>query len=179
MSILLHLNGAPGVGKSTIAERLVATRPGWLNCDIDILRTLIGGWQDDFAAAGAHIRPVAGEMMSAQLATGRGVVLPQLTGIASELAKFKLLASQSGVPYLHVFIDASDDDLDRRWQDRGSGNPWTASSQKILRDLGGSDAVMAARGRARDVARLDRAVFVRSDEDRIDEVVAEIASLLP
>ena len=57
MSVLLHLNGAPGVGKSTIAERLVATRPGWLNCDIDILRTLLGGWQEDFARAGAQIRP--------------------------------------------------------------------------------------------------------------------------
>lgn len=32
---LVHLNGAPGVGKSTLARALVASRPGWLHCDID------------------------------------------------------------------------------------------------------------------------------------------------
>ncbi len=92
MSVLLHLNGAPGVGKSTIAERLVASLPGWLNCDIDILRTLVGCWEDDFAQGGAQIRPVAREMMAVQLGSGRGVVLPQLVMEDSELAQLKSLA---------------------------------------------------------------------------------------
>lgn len=179
MSVLLHLNGAPGVGKSTIAERLVASRPGWLNCDIDILRTLIGGWKDTFAAAGAQIRPVAREMMAAQLATGRGVVLPQLIMQDRELAQFKSLATVCGVPYVHVYVDASDAELSMRWQRRNAGNPWAATSQRVLRELGGTQAVLVAGGLARELAVVDRAVFVRSDRGRIDDAVAQIANLLP
>jgi len=179
MSVLLHLNGAPGVGKSTIAERLVASRPGWLNCDIDILRTLIGGWREDFAAAGAHIRPVAREMMAAQLATGRGVVLPQLIIQDRELAQFKSLATVCGVPYVHVYVDAPDQELAMRWQRRNDGSPWAATSQRILRELGGTDAVLVAGGLSRELAVVDRAVFVRSDKGRVDEAVAQVANLLP
>ena len=52
MARLLHLNGPPGIGKSTLARRYAAEHHGVLNCDIDVLRTLIGGWEDDFAGAG-------------------------------------------------------------------------------------------------------------------------------
>jgi predicted kinase len=179
MSVLLHLNGAPGVGKSTIAERIVASRPGWLNCDIDILRTLIGGWKNTFAAAGAQIRPVAREMMAAQLATGLGVVLPQLIMQDRELAQFKSLATVCGVPYVHVYVDASDEELSMRWQRRNAGSPWAATSQRVLRELGGTAAVLVAGGLARELAMVDRAVFVRSDRGRIDDAVAQIANLLP
>lgn len=51
MSRLIHLNGPPGIGKSTLARRYVSEHPGVLNCDIDVLRTFIGGWEDDFAGA--------------------------------------------------------------------------------------------------------------------------------
>ncbi|UUZ59635.1 DUF2332 family protein [Nocardioides sp. B-3] len=146
MSVLLHLNGAPGVGKSTVAERLVASRPGWLNCDIDVLRTLLGGWRDDFVGAGARARPLAGEMMAAQLATGRGVVLPQLIMEDRELAQFRSLATVCGVPYVHVFLEASDAELAMRWQ-RRSDQPWVAASQRILRSPGGNDAVLMAGAR--------------------------------
>ena len=43
MPRLLHLNGPPGIGKSTLARRYVEDHPQTLNCDIDVLRTLIGG----------------------------------------------------------------------------------------------------------------------------------------
>lgn len=179
MSVLLHLNGAPGVGKSAIAEQLVASRPGWLNCDMDILRTLIGGWRDDHARAGAQIRPVAREMIATQLATGRGVVLPQLMIHDAELAMFKSLATVCGVPYLHVFLVASREELAVRWQRRTDGTAWAMASQRILRELGGTEAVLMADGLARELAIVDRAVFVRSDRDKLDDAVAEIGNLLP
>jgi hypothetical protein len=50
------LAGAPGIGRSTLAGRYVADHPGVLNCDIDVLRTLIGGWGADFAEAWARRR---------------------------------------------------------------------------------------------------------------------------
>lgn len=179
MSVLLHLNGAPGVGKSTIAERFVATRPGWLNCEIDLLRTLVGGWKDDFAGAGAQVRPLAREMMAAHLAAGRGVVLPQLVMQDNELARFKALATVCSVPYVHVFIEASTEELAMRWQRPNPANVWTATSQRVLRELGGTEAVLVAGGLARELAVVDRAVFVRSERHRVDEAVAQIADLLP
>lgn len=78
MSRLIHLNGPPGIGKSTLARRYVADHRGVLNCDVDVLRTLIGGWQSDFQAAGALIRPAALAMIRAYLDNGHDVVLPQM-----------------------------------------------------------------------------------------------------
>ena len=50
MTRLILLNGPPGVGKSTLASRYAAQHPGALRCDIDVLRTMIGGWEDDYQA---------------------------------------------------------------------------------------------------------------------------------
>jgi hypothetical protein len=72
---LIHLNGPPGVGKSTLARRYAAEHPGTLLCDLDLLRTWISGWQDDREAAD-RTRTAGLAMMSAYLATGRDVVLP-------------------------------------------------------------------------------------------------------
>ena len=55
---LIHLNGPPGIGKTTLARRYAAEHLGVLLCDIDVLRTMIGGWQDDDGAArGAALAP--------------------------------------------------------------------------------------------------------------------------
>jgi hypothetical protein len=55
---LIHLNGPPGIGKSALAELYVDDHPGVLNLDIDLLRTLIGGWRDRFAESGQIVWPV-------------------------------------------------------------------------------------------------------------------------
>ena len=118
-------------------------------------------------------------MMAAQLATGRGVVLPQLIMNDVELGNFKSLALMCGARYLHVYVDAPEQELALRWQRRNAGNPWAATSQRILRELGGTDAVLMAGGLSRELAIVDRAVFVRSDRGQLDQAVAEIDHLLP
>ncbi|MEJ7742270.1 MAG: hypothetical protein WKF73_06810 [Nocardioidaceae bacterium] len=42
MPRLIHLNGPPGIGKSTLAQWYVDNHPGVLNLDIDQVRCLIG-----------------------------------------------------------------------------------------------------------------------------------------
>ncbi|MDN5896083.1 MAG: ATP-binding protein [Nocardioides sp.] len=106
MASLIHLNGAPGVGKSTIAERYVADHVGVLNCDIDRLRCLVGGWQEDFDGIGALIRPVALSMIQVHLAGGHDVVLPQMLANEQERAKFRSAAVDSGHAYAHLLLQA-------------------------------------------------------------------------
>ena len=65
-----------------------------------------------------------------------------------------------------------------RWQ-RSTSTPWAAISRRILRELGGTDAVLMAGGLARELAVVDRAVFVTSFKDRIDEAVEQVANLVP
>ena len=60
-----------------------------LNCDIDVLRTMIGGWSEDFAGAGTLIRPAALAMIEAYLRSGHDVVLPQMLINPVELARFE------------------------------------------------------------------------------------------
>jgi predicted kinase len=106
VATLIHLNGAPGVGKSTIAERYVAERAGVLNCDVDRLRCFVGGWQEAFEATGAIIRPVAMAMIRAHLDGGHDVVLPQMLASEDERAKFRAVAIESGHAYVHILLQA-------------------------------------------------------------------------
>jgi dephospho-CoA kinase len=48
MARLIHLNGRPGVGKSTVAQMYADRHRGVLNLDTDKVVSLIGGWKDKF-----------------------------------------------------------------------------------------------------------------------------------
>ena len=133
---MLHLNGAPGVGKSTLARRWAAEHPGTLDLDIDVLRTLVGGWQQDFAGAGGMIRPVALAALSAHLAEGRDVVLPQLIARPSELERFRAAAGEAD--YVHVLLTAPRTALEERLAARlCSGDAVEATVAAVLLAAGG------------------------------------------
>jgi len=122
MPRLIHLNGAPGVGKTTVARRFAADHPGTLLLDIDLLRTLVGGWTDDYARAGGLIRPVALAAIKAYLDQGEDVVLPQLIARPEELARFRRAAGAAD--YHHLVLTAPADVLVRRFGARAtSGGP--------------------------------------------------------
>jgi len=104
--LVLHLNGAPAVGKSTLAGRWAEDHPGTLLLDVDVLRTWVSGWREDFAATGAAVRPVAIAMLSAYVAQGRDVVLPQLIASAAELARFRDAAEAAGARWVEVLVEA-------------------------------------------------------------------------
>jgi predicted kinase len=130
---LLHLNGPPGIGKSTIARRYVDAHPGVLNCDVDVLRSLIGGWDRDFRTAGALIRPAALAMIGAYLANGHDVVLPQLLVDADELTRFETCATEVGAQFVErVLMDEPAAAVDR-FHRRGSSaaqDPWPAAETR-------------------------------------------------
>ncbi len=70
MATLIHLNGPPGIGKSTLAALYADRHPGTLNLDIDTLHPLVGGWQDPDNHTHQVLRPVALAMASTHLGGG-------------------------------------------------------------------------------------------------------------
>jgi predicted kinase len=139
---LIHVNGPPGVGKSTLARRYAAEHPGTLLCDIDALRTLIGGWQRDADAAG-RIRTTALAMITAYLQTGHDVVLPQLVARPEQLARFASAASGADAEWLHLMLVADPDVVVARFRARAAGSPdeWTTYATAFVDAEGGDEAL--------------------------------------
>lgn len=144
MAYLLHLNGPPGIGKSTIAQRYIAEHPGVLNCDIDVLRTLIGGWSHDFQLAGSLIRPAALGMIEGYLTSGRDVVLPQLLIDPAEIALFEATARRCNAQFIErILMDDRESSVARfnRRAEADTHDPWHATVHALVAAQGGDDAL--------------------------------------
>jgi predicted kinase len=141
VSRLIHLNGAPGVGKSALARRYAADHPGALVLEIDTLRTMVAGWEDHPIGAGNRIRTAALAAITAYLRAGGEVVLPQLIGSAQQLARLAEAARIADAGYVHVVLTAPDDEVVGRFRSRGDDHPWARQVTTIVDSEGGDDAI--------------------------------------
>jgi predicted kinase len=130
------INGLPGSGKSTIARRLVATRPGWFLLDIDVLRTFIGGWSRDFAESGRVVRPIAQGIISEVVASGGVVVVPQLFFEVDDFLGFARKAQDAGGEVLHVVVDVPAAECWRRLHARPSDDSDEVGEESLAAVVG-------------------------------------------
>ena len=101
--MLLVINGAPAVGKTTLAQRYAGDHPLALVIDVDLLRTQLGGWQERDESK-AVARDLAVELARAHLAAGYDVVVPQYVGRPEFLARLRALADEAGTGFVEIVL---------------------------------------------------------------------------
>lgn len=140
---LVHLNGPPGIGKSTLAARYADESPGTLNLDVDLLHRLVGGWQDDANDTWPVVWTIVRAMAATHLAGGRDVVLPQYFSHIDEVVAFEELAHEHGATFREVvLLDDRDAAIERFYQrSNNSDDPWTRHHLRLI-ELDGGPVVL-------------------------------------
>lgn len=137
MADLILLNGPPGIGKSTLAGMYVDQHPGVLNLDVDQVRCLIGGWREDFQAAGNLVRPIALSMATTHLSAGHTVLMPQYLDAGDEVRLFREAAEQAGAGFREIVLMDTRQASVERFYSRSGTDPWHASVTSIVEQGGG------------------------------------------
>ena len=144
-----------------------------MNCDIDVLRTLIGGWEDDFGEAGALIRPAAMAMIQAYLANGCDVVLPQMLIDPTELARFEACAIGVGSQFVERVLMDTPDAAVARFHHRGpseADDPWHDQVRAIVAANGGDQMLTRCHAALeRLLTERPNAIVIVSAEGEVEE----------
>lgn len=179
MPVLIHLNGPPAIGKSTLAARYAAEHPGTLNLDIDVLHPLVGGWQDGEQDVHQILRPVALAMAATHLQGGRDVILPQcLTGF-HEVDAFEQVAHEQGAVFREVVLLADRPEAVDRFDQRADDSVWGAHNRRTVARLGGRAMLAAIYDQLLEVlGSRPSAVIVRSEPGDIDGTYASLERAL-
>lgn len=179
MARLVHLNGPPGIGKSTLSALYADRHPGTLNLDIDSLHRLVGGWRERTAHTHRILRPVALAMASAHLAGGHDVVLPQYLGRLEAIEAFEAVARAQEADFCEVvLLDAKDASIER-FHRREDHSAWGVHNRQLVADQGGSEFLAQMYDQLVDV--LDHrpaAVVVPSELGDVEQTYASLLEAL-
>lgn len=104
MAQLVHLNGPPGIGKSTLSALYADRHPGTLNLDVDAVHQLIGGWADEDNRTWRVVMPLVRAMAATQLDGGRDVVVPQYHARVEEIVALEDVAREHAAAFREVVL---------------------------------------------------------------------------
>jgi predicted kinase len=140
---LILLNGPPSSGKSTLAARLVASRPLALNLDIDFVRGLLGAWAEAAHDAGLAARKLAIAMATTHLTDGHDVVVPQFLAREQFIVELEAVARTSSARFIEIALIMSRSETLRAFALRSAQpeNQQHRDARESLERSGGSDAL--------------------------------------
>lgn len=180
--MLLLLNGAPGVGKSTLARRFVADRPLALDLDLDLVRALLGRWDEWPQDSGRLARDLALVMVRQHLAAGHDVVVPQAVGRLPFVERLAAVAQEAGVRFAHVLLREDRERAVARFETRSRATDRTDQHAAAAEQAGGRAGLLALHDAVLAVAaaRQDVLVVPSTDGDvagTYDRLLAALAGV--
>lgn len=179
MAVLLHLNGPPGIGKSTLAALWADRHPGTLDLDLDALHPLVGGWRDPERDTHSLVRPLGKAMASAYLSGGHDVVLPQYLGRLGEIEAFEGIAHDRGADFVEVVLLDDRAAALARFHARTDDTAWNQHNRRVVADLGGDAFLGEMYDRLLAVTRSrPTALHVRSTDGALEETYAAVEQAL-
>jgi predicted kinase len=111
--LLLLINGAPGVGKSTLARRFADDHALALIIDVDDIRSHLGRW-NELDESKVVARELAIALAHDHLVRGHDVIVPQYLARPEFRERLQALADQVGAPFVEtVLADDADTVIER------------------------------------------------------------------
>jgi predicted kinase len=151
MARLILLNGPPGVGKSTLANRYVADHPLAFCLDIDGIRRLIGRWDEQVTESGLLARKMAVEMARVHLEGGHDVVVPQFLGRSDFIEQLQGVSAKAGAAFVEIALMDSRDGAIARFAARAQDPALTMHHLEADRMAGGAAGLAVMYDRLQEV----------------------------
>lgn len=181
MARIVHLNGPPGIGKSSLAAIYADRNPGTLNLDVDTLHHLVGGWQDEATDTWPVVWSLVRAMAATHLDGGREVILPQYFATTEEIGVFEKLARGHGAGFREVVLLDDREAAIARFHHRArdSDDPWTRHQHLLIEQRGGDVVLGTMYDNLREVVRLrPDAVVVQSAVGAVQQTYRLLAEAL-
>jgi predicted kinase len=105
MPRLVLVNGAPGAGKSTIAQALAGDRELTLALDVDAIKHSLGRWDADPTASGLHARRLALALAERHLRAGYDVIVGQYLAHTPFIEDLEALADSCDARWYEFVLD--------------------------------------------------------------------------
>jgi predicted kinase len=167
---IILLNGNPGLGKSTLAQRYIDDHPMALNLDIDIIWRMMGGWRTEPRADIQKLK-YAYYMAEMHLSGGDDVIVPQAIQDNEQYCRYEEIAAKSGAILKEVVLIAPLDEAIERFKVRGraDGHPDGIRPGGII-DTGGREAKLAEmyNNVLTTIAQRPNTVLIESHEHDVD-----------
>lgn len=142
---LILLNGNPGMGKSTLAQRYIDNHPMALNLDIDNIWFMMGGWRTEPKADVLRFK-YAHTIAAMHLLEGCDVIVPQIIETTERYEEFENLAVNHNAELHEILLRAPVENAIERFKARARAEGFADGFRPGgITDRGGREAFLAQR----------------------------------